>query len=401
MLTGKDTVAELERMRRRAEQAEAALERVHREQERAPWFVEDGPENRRIPCPYHDLIDNLDILVLFVDTDYRVRHANLSAAQFFGLERDEVEGTHIRDLLDEIVAGGPEHDATVDALLAAPTAARSEEVDVILPDGSEGCLSWTRRPIRDPDDEMLGVVATGSDISIRRETERHLAHYRDSLRSLTSELALSEERQRRGIATRIHEEISQNLAYAKLRVASLNGCAEGNTCESAINEIRDLLDEAIAGTRALAFELSPPMLHELGFGDAVEWLTEQFESRHGISCEFSDDDLDKPLTTDVRVTLFRAVAELLRNIAEHADADNANVSLARSDGSFEVRVCDDGRGFDPDGSLADHALGDGFGLFSIRERLGYLGGSMEVDSSAHTGTCVRLTVPVDHEAEDR
>ncbi|MBD3292269.1 MAG: PAS domain-containing protein [Armatimonadia bacterium] len=400
VLTRKGLEAELERMRRRAERAEAKLARVHEEQESAPWFVGDDPEDKRVPCPYHELIDNLDALILFVDADYRIRHANLRAAQLVGRERHELEGIHVRELLDELIPSGPEHDHLVGALLEDPGCFRTGEVDVLLPDGGTGCLSWTRRPIRGTEGELLGVVAIGSDISTRREGERRLASYRDSLQSLTSELALSEERQRRRIATRIHEEIGQNLAYAKLRLGSLSHCSGGNGCESTIDEISRLLDEAIAGTRSLAFELSPPLLHELGFGEAIEWLTEQFEARHSIPCDFSDDGRDKPLAPDVSVTLFRAVGELLRNAARHANAEQVTVSLSGQNGALEVEVRDDGRGFDPETQMQRHTPGDGFGLFSIRERLGYLGGSMEIDSSPFTGTCVMLTAPLEQSQSD-
>jgi signal transduction histidine kinase len=192
---------------------------------------------------------------------------------------------------------------------------------------------------------------------------------------------------------RIHEEIGQNLAYAKLRIGELaNG---GEDCGDAVEELRGLLDQAIAGTRALTFELSPPMLHELGFSEAVEWLTEQFTERHGIECCFSDGARDRSLPNDVSVTLFRAVAELLHNVAQHADASSVRVSVNTNNGDIQVRVCDDGRGFNAKEAMQYRQPEDGFGLFSIDERVDYLGGSMEVRSDSLTGTCVILTAPTD------
>ncbi|MGI5819731.1 MAG: PAS domain-containing sensor histidine kinase [Armatimonadota bacterium] len=366
---------------------------MHREQESSPWFA-PGTGQSDSACPYRDLIDNLDALVLFVDRHGMICHANRYVAEFLQSDRERLQGMPVGELLDEIIAPGPDHDQTMARLLTEPVERRVDEVDVLRPDGSEGCVSLIRRPVHDPEGELLGVVAVGLDITARREAERQRVSYQEALRSLTAELALTEERQRRSIATRIHEEISQNLAYAKLRVGSLNGCAEGHDCQSSISEINELLDGAIAGTRALAFELSPPLLHELGFSEAVEWLTEQFEDRHNISCEFCDDGRDKPLPGDVAVTLFRAVAELLRNVAEHAEAERARVSVTRSDGQVHVCVSDDGHGFDVREALKHHDLGNGFGLFNIRERMDYLGGKMQVASDALTGTSVTLTAPI-------
>jgi len=392
MVSSDETNTEIRRLRARARRAEAALEQVHQEQENSPWFVRGtGPADPE--CPYHGLIDNLDALVVFIDADEIIRHANSYTAEYLGMQRSDIEGRSVRDLLHTIVAPGPGHDRTVDDLLADPTAQRTDEVDVIRPDGTVGCVSWARRPVRDPDGTLLGVVAVGTDITARRDAQRQDAVYQEALRSLTSELALAEERQRRTIATRIHEEISQNLAYAKLRVGSLSGCTDANGCEKTIEELNDLLDSAIAGTRALAFELSPPMLHELGFSEAIEWLAEQFEETHDITCHFSDDRESRDLPPEVSVTLFRAVAELLDNIAEHAGAASASIEIDAENGTVEVRVADDGRGFDPTEVLQRACCNHGFGLFNIRERLRHLGGRMSIESTPLTGTEVTLVAP--------
>lgn len=387
-----ELIAEIDALRVRAERAEAELERIHRTQDQTPWSSADS--HRGVVCPYHDLIDNLEALVLFIDRDFTIRHANRYALELSGRERAELEGVDVRDVLGEVVAPAAEREEVIERLLRDPAGVRSDEIEVMRPDGTEACLALARRPVHDASGVLLGVVVVGTDISARREVERQRADYQEALRSLTSVLALTQERERRSIAARIHDEISQNLAYAKLRVNSLNGCSQGKACDVAIGEINDLLDNAIAGTRALSFELSPPLLHELGFVEAAEWLTEQFGESHDIGCEFTDDGREKRLSPDLSVTLFRAVDELLDNVARHADANRAEVSISRGEGRIEVRVSDDGRGFDPSKAMAAHHPGDGFGLFNIRERLDYFGGTMEIESDALTGTRVTLRAPL-------
>jgi PAS domain S-box-containing protein len=386
-----EMAAEMARLRARAERAEAALQRVHDEQARAPWS-DAGVPTSDPNCPYRSLIDNLDALILFIDRHATICYANGYAAEFVGLERDDLQQMPVRDLLDRTVVAGPEHDETIEALLVEPEMPRVDEVDMLRPDGTEACISWATRPVRDAEGDLLGVVAIGTDISARREMERQRAKYQESLRSMASELVLAEEQQRRSIATRIHEEISQDLAYAKLRVCALNGAVEDDGCSEQINEINDLLDDAIAGTRALAFELSPPLLHELGFSEAVEWLAEQFEDRHEIDCEVAGGS-SASLPHAVGLTLFRAVGELLSNIVEHSGANEARITIEQSNGSVVVRVTDDGRGFDADEPLEQREVGKGFGLFTIRERLDYLGGDMSIRSGPLVGTEVTLTAP--------
>ena len=117
--------------------------------------------------------------------------------------------------------------------------------------------------------------------------------------------------------------------------------------EESLGEIQSMLDQIIADTRSLIFEISPPVLYELGFVPAVEWLTEQIRERHGLKIEVVDDHLPKVIDEPVRVLLFQAVRELLVNIIKHARAGSAVVAIRREAGWIRVTVSDDGTSFDP------------------------------------------------------
>ncbi len=375
-------------------------ESLHRDahgDEVTAWSAAAGTHRSVNHCPYHYLLDNLDAAVVFVSDDGVIRHANRFAAQLVGREVAEVEGRRMRGLLKEIIPESPKRDATISRLMAIPRSSETDEVDLLLPDGREVCFSITRRLVRDQNGKLLGVVVVGTDISEQHESEMRLSRSQQALRTLGAEQAMSEERKRRQIAARIHDEISQNLAYAKLRVGALSKC-EGEKHRNGIVELNKLLDRAIEGSRALAFELSPPLLHELGFIAALEWLVEQFSRRHGISVELADDGAEKPLARDVSVTLFRAINELLTNVVQHAAARNVRITTLRSCGKIRVTVADDGHGFNPVEVLEEDGFGDGYGLFNISERLGYLGGTMQIESNSDTGTRVTLTAPLDGQA---
>ncbi len=372
----------------------AALSRETHHNEETAWSAAAGASGAVDGCPYHYLMDNLDAAVLFVAEDGVIRHANRYAAQVLDLDVAEVEGRRMRELLAEIVPAGPERDGTIDRLMATPEGSLTDEVDLLLPGGKEVCFSITRRSIRDGSGCPLGVVVVATDISEQRESEMRLSRTQQALRTLGAEQAMSEERKRRQIASRIHDEISQNLAYAKLRVGALSNC-DGEKHRNGIVELNRLLDRAIEGSRALAFELSPPLLHELGFIAAVEWLVEQFSRRHGIEVEMTDDGAAKPLARDVSVTLFRAISELLTNVVEHAGARNVRITMLRACDRIRITVADDGHGFNRMEVLEEDGFGDGYGLFNISERLGYLGGTMHIESNSDTGTRVTLTAPLE------
>ena len=125
--------------------------------------------------------------------------------------------------------------------------------------------------VQTADDTVLVIT---SDISERKEAEAKLLAYQEQLRALTSELGLIEERERRRIASELHDQIGQNLALCKLKVTALEKTAADEEMKGELSAVRRLLECSIQDARSLIFDLSPPVLYELGFQAALEWLAE-------------------------------------------------------------------------------------------------------------------------------
>jgi signal transduction histidine kinase len=155
-----------------------------------------------------------------------------------------------------------------------------------------------------------------------------------------------------------------------------------------MREVEDLVSRAHAHAESLTFQLSPPILHDRGFVPAAEWLAEDLGSSYGLRVALEDDGAPKPLDEASRVALFRALRELLINVARHAGTREAYVRISRNGQRVRVEVRDHGLGFDP----AD--AGSGFGLVSVRERLGNLGGQLEIFSAPGEGARVVAEAPV-------
>jgi PAS domain S-box-containing protein len=238
-----------------------------------------------------------------------------------------------------------------------------------------------------------------NEVSERKKAEEKLLTYQKQLRSSASELSLAEERLRRKIATDVHDHLGQNLAISKLKIESLAQSATSPALAEALEEVRDLIAQAVESTRSLTFELSPPILYELGFGPAVQWLLRQTRQQHGLSTEFTDDERPKPLDDDIRVLLFQAVRELLVNVVKHAKAGSVKVSTQKIDDQIQVSIEDDGVGFDVDQLYSQDHLTSGFGLFNIRERLNHIGGHLDIASGAGKGTRVTMVAPTTHKKE--
>ncbi|MFB3904658.1 MAG: response regulator [Acidobacteriota bacterium] len=214
------------------------------------------------------------------------------------------------------------------------------------------------------------------------------------LRSLAGQLTQAEERERRRLAQAIHDHLQQLLVAAKLYVQRLNGESSPEANRETVRQIDQILTESIQVTRSLTFELSPPVLYDRGLAQALEWLGDWMKTKHGLAVKVTADEEADPGSQDVRVLLFQATRELLFNVVKHAQVQKAEVWVGQTENELRIVVSDQGVGFDPGQSPSGHASCNGFGLFSIRERLELVGGKMAVESTPRSGSRFTLTVPV-------
>lgn len=224
--------------------------------------------------------------------------------------------------------------------------------------------------------------------------QKALEAYQEQLRSMASEISFVEERERHKIATALHDQVGQPLAMAGIKLEGLRQALIPGIHGEQVAEILDMINHAIRHSRSLTFELSPPILYELGLEAAVCSLAERYHKEHGIRIDCSDDHSPKPLSEDMRIFLFQGVRELLVNAVKHARPGRISVSCQREGTDIRVMVENDGDGFATAEGEATSGHDCGFGLFSLRERLKYLGGSIAITSIPGQCTQVSLTAPL-------
>lgn len=237
----------------------------------------------------------------------------------------------------------------------------------------------------------MSVVDDCTDRHLGAETE--LEHRNGQLRRLALELALAQDRERRRIAAGLHDDLGQILAVVRAKLGQLIETAAHGDVPYQAGEIRALVDRVIHATRALTFELSSPILHELGLVAEVESLCERLGKESAVRFAVEGERGPAPLAQDLGILLYRAVRELCLNVVKHARASHALVSVHAEGDRIRIVVTDDGEGFDSAGHAPRFDAAGGFGLFAIREMSGQLGGSFEIDSAPGKGTRAVLSVP--------
>jgi signal transduction histidine kinase len=218
-----------------------------------------------------------------------------------------------------------------------------------------------------------------------RTQELQEAH--EHLRSHAAQVSLEVEQARRRLAVDVHDGIGQLLALVNIKLGLMREDREVGTLESRIGEIEKLVAEAREHTRKMTWQLSPPVLYEVGLVAALRWLAKDMERRYGLRVTVDEAGEYHQLDEETRISLFRSVSELLINVAKHARIDSAKVRVLRWVDVIMIVVEDWGVGFDVSSIQSE------YGLFSVRERLHHLGGRMKVASKPGVGTKIILTAP--------
>lgn len=222
-----------------------------------------------------------------------------------------------------------------------------------------------------------------------RTTQLERSHAR--LRRLVTELTLVEQRERKQLASELHDYLAQLLVVGKLKIDQLRRNPSVDHAARMLEEAGSSLDQALTYSRTLVAQLSPTILFTQGLVAALRWLPEYF-SRYGLRVYVQSVVPSVELPEDQSVLLFQSVRELLFNVLKHAGTGEATVALdLPNDQALRITVADRGPGFDVQASAE---TSKGFGLFSIRERIEVLAGTFSVQSSGATGTQVEITIPL-------
>ena len=252
--------------------------------------------------------------------------------------------------------------------------------------------------------------ALAHELSERKEVEERLRHLTSTLeervkerthelttsyarlRALATDLTIAEQRERRRLATELHDYLAQMLVVARMKVAQLRKQDRNLEARTILEQVDQMLHQSLDYTRSLVSELTPQALYERGLGAALLWLGDQMCRQQVLKVEVSLDAPELHLPETDAVLLFHSIRELLFNVLKHGKTDQAFVSMRFTEGILSITVSDHGCGFDVSKLRNDRS--DRFGLLSIRERMTALGGIFDMRSEPGKGTVASLQLPI-------
>ena len=212
----------------------------------------------------------------------------------------------------------------------------------------------------------------------------------DERSDLSRRLIRAHEDERAALARELHDDVTQRLAVLAIDVGRAEMVAADGTQAERMRAVREGLASLSEDVHALAYQLHPAVLEELGLVEALQTACERFGRRGGLALSVDVDPVPAGLGKEAALCLFRVAQEALNNVSRHAGARAASLALRQRDGGLLLLVRDDGVGFYPAGPEARRRLG----LASMRERVRLVNGTLEVESAPGRGTAIVAWVPV-------
>ena len=339
------------------------------------------------------VMDSAMDAIIAVDQDQRIVLFNQAAEAAFRCGRGEALGSKLDRFIPARFRAA--HGAHIERFAATGVTSRrmgdATTLWALRADGVEFPIEASISQASEGGQRLYTVILR--DVTRRKEYEDMLARQQAELRELSARVLEAREDEKTLLARELHDELGQLLTALKMDLAWLRERLPQEAAELGAKaaQMEAVLDRTVSSVRRISADLRPLMLDDLGLQDAVAWLVGEFSQHASVECR-----LDAPpegalenVDRAVAITIYRVLQESLTNIARHARARHAWVILGASGNWLQLEVEDDGQGI----TDANLARPRSLGLKGIRERVLYLGGSVEVGRAPRGGTRVLVRVP--------
>lgn len=265
-----------------------------------------------------------------------------------------------------------------------------------------------KMPHQFTENDMHLLNSIGDQLGVAIEQARlyeRLRNARERYQKLTRQTLVAQEEERKRMARELHDETSQALSGIELQLQALINAVEmsgGKDPEfvTSLKRVQSLAIQVHGEISRLISALRPALLDTLGLVSAIRQHAESNLRPLGINVSVESKGVDMRLPPEIEAGLFRWAQGAIGNIAQHSRAKNANIILKCKDNELLVEIMDDGIGFDVSKIINIEESGRGQGVFSMKERIGLLGGTCGIESKPGQGTIVRGRVPISLDTEN-
>ena len=242
-------------------------------------------------------------------------------------------------------------------------------------------------------EEALKRAENGQIIAANREekAENALKQSELQVKNLTSQLLLSEEKERKRIANELHDSLGQTLCAISMSVSNaLQQVGDKvKTGYESLEAIKPIIEQSIEEVRRIGMNLRPAILDDLGLLSTIGWFIREYQTiSPNIRVEKQTEIQETQVPDYLKVMIYRILQEAMNNIAKHSKASLLSLSLRKKDDRIELAIEDNGIGFDLE------SIKKGLGLGSMRERAELSGGSFNIASVRGKGTIIRASWPL-------
>jgi PAS domain S-box-containing protein len=355
--------------------------RVDREVVARRQAESEGAARRASEARYRELFESAGEAILVFDQSGVVREANAAAARLFGRPRGDLSGSILADLVGN-------ESASRLVQIDGGDASSASDLRLMHVDGSEVWLNPVCSAVHGG--ELAPVIqALFHDVTEQRRRQLGLEAY-------TQRIIQAQEEERQRIARELHDSTLQSLVliYRQLDALGAGGAHLPASVREELSDVRRQTEGIAAELRRFCRDLRPSILDDLGLAPALRWLVSDLEQRTGIRGQFVVSQLERRLSPDEELGLFRIAQEALRNVERHADARSVTVMLACDESAVRLTVQDDGKGIRGSDTIPRSALGGKLGLLGMQERARLLDGILEIVTAPGCGTCVQVAIPL-------
>lgn len=353
---------------------------LEEEHERAEEALR-ASENR-----YRALFDSANDGMLVRDLEGNIMMANNAMSQLTGFTIDELKNMNISRFLSAESFNKAMNSQTIRLEGKSEVKTERHELQMTRKNGEEITI-----------ESVTSLLFGGEQLPIIQAIVRDVSQQkqaRKDLRDYANQAILAQEEERKRVARELHDETAQALASLGMDIDSLAKISEKRPDELSkrLEELRDRTSDILRGVRSLSQAMRPPMLEEVGLLAAIQGIANELARQQEITVNFEVKGIPRRLSPDIELTLFRVAQEAANNVSKHSKATKSTFQLFFSSEKVQLRISDNGQGFETSTTTKGSTYSGKLGLIGMRERAKLVGGFLTILSKPGKGTTIALEI---------